>query len=188
MDAGSLRLNLVTASVYDAVGNLRSVDGPRADVVDQHSHMYDNELRLVQSTDALGKLSKIAYDADGRPVRAAAQVGLKWLVSCKRYSPSGKALRSWGPALTAADTACPAEAAPVPVTDYAYDELDRPLRATEYLPAAEGGNRIGETDYFADGSVKAVRRGVGTASAHAQTCASYTANGRLRRWPTPKTT
>lgn len=26
----------------------------------------------AQSTDALGKLSRIAYDADGRPVRAAA--------------------------------------------------------------------------------------------------------------------
>ena len=52
-------------------------------------------------------------------------------------------VKAWGPAQTAADTSCPAAAAPVPVTDYAYDDLDRLMRVTEALPAAQGGNRRG---------------------------------------------
>ncbi|WGG52878.1 RHS repeat-associated core domain-containing protein [Rugamonas sp. DEMB1] len=65
------------------------------------------------------------------------------------------------------------------VTDHLYDDLDRHFRATVYLPVAGGGNRIGETDYFADGSVKAVRRGVATALAQTYASYTYTANGRL---------
>lgn len=51
---------------------------------------YDAERRLTRSTNALGKLSRQAYDADGRLIRASAQVGTQWLVSCSNYSVSGK--------------------------------------------------------------------------------------------------
>jgi hypothetical protein len=65
--------------------------------------------------------------------------------------------------VTAAATTCPTAAAPVAVTDYAYDDLDRLMRVTENLTAGEGGNRVTETVYNADGSVHQVKRAVGTA-------------------------
>ena len=39
------------------------------------------------------------------------------------------------------------------VSDYVYDDLDRPLRVTENLTAVEGGNRVSDTVYYADDSV-----------------------------------
>jgi len=73
----------------------------------------------------LGQTHPARLDTDGRPNLTAAQIGTQWLVSCKTYTASGKLLKAWGPALTAAATTCPTAAAPVPVTDYAYDDLDR---------------------------------------------------------------
>src|SRR5262249_40630128 len=87
VDAGSGKLNLTTTYAFDAVGNPKTVDGPRSDVSDVTSYTYDNERRLTQTTNALGKASKIGYDLDGRPVRRAAQLGSQWLVSCTRYTP-----------------------------------------------------------------------------------------------------
>ncbi|MES2161415.1 MAG: RHS repeat-associated core domain-containing protein [Pseudomonadota bacterium] len=172
VDAGAGQLNLVTTYGYDAVGNLTHVDGPRSDVADTVDTQYDTERRVIQTTNALGKLATSGYDADGHPNRMAAQFGAQWLVSCRSYTASGKLLKAWGPALTASDKTCPAQAAPVPVTDYAYDDPDRLLRVTVNLPAAEGGNRVSETYYYADGKVKTQNRAVG--SALAQTYASYT--------------
>ena len=68
-------------------------------------------------------------------------------MSCGSYTASGKTLKAWGPALTAADTTCPGTAAPVAVTDYAYDDLDRLQQVTVNLPAQEGGNRVSQTEY-----------------------------------------
>ncbi|WP_418646896.1 RHS repeat-associated core domain-containing protein [Thauera butanivorans] len=85
---------------------------------------------------------------------------------------TGKPLKSWGPALTSAATTCPTAAAPVAVTDYAYDDLDRLIRVTENLTSAQGGNRVTETVYNADDSVANVKRAVG--STLAQTYAAYT--------------
>jgi len=56
--------------------------------------------------------------------------------------------------VTAAATTCPTAAAPVAVTDYAYDDLDRLIRVTEALPAGEGGNR---TTYEYDGHDRRVK-------------------------------
>lgn len=174
-DSGGL--NLTSTFTYDAVGNLQIVDGPRSDVGDTISFVYDTERRVTQTTNALGKLTRQGYDLDGRPVRSASQTGTQWLVSCTRYSLTGKPTRTWGPALTAADTTCPTEAAPVPITDIAYDDQDRTQRVTQSLTAAEGGSRLTDTSYYADSRVQTISRAVGTALAQSYAAYTYTPNG-----------
>nr|WP_274521508.1 hypothetical protein [Ectothiorhodospira lacustris] len=177
VDSGSGKLNLTTAFTFDAVGNLTQVNGPRTDVTDTTTHAFDAQRRVTQTTNALGKQTRFAFDADGRVIRTAAQIGSQWLVSCNTYTATGKVLKSWGPGVTAAATTCPSAAAPVAVTDYAYDNLDRLIRVTENLPTAQGGNRITETVYNADNSVKQVKRAVGTALAQTYATYTYSTNG-----------
>lgn len=176
-DSGTGKLNITTGFTYDAVGNLTQVNGPRTDVTDVTTQAYDAQRRVTSTTDALSKQTQFAYDADGRQVRSAAQIGTQWLVSCSSYTVTGKILKSWGPALTTAATTCPGAAAPVAVTDYAYDDLDRLIRVTELLTAAEGGNRITETTYNLDGSVQNIKRAVGTSLAQTYAAYTYTNNG-----------
>lgn len=178
-DAGTAKLNLTTTFTYDSVGNLTLVDGPRTDVSDTLSTSYDSERRAIQTTNAAGKQTRTEYDADGRPLKTASQIGTNWLVSCTRYSETGKVLRAWGPALTSAATTCPSESAPVPITDTAYDDLDRPFRTTQYLTSAEGGNRIAETIYNLDDTVKAINKAVGTSIAQAYVTYAYNPNGTV---------
>ncbi|WP_050407335.1 RHS repeat-associated core domain-containing protein [Massilia sp. NR 4-1] len=177
LDAGGL--NLASTFTYDAAGNVVLADGPRTDVNDTVASTYDAERRPLQVTDALGKVTRNAYDADGRLLRTAAQIGGQWLVSCNSYTPSGRLLKSWGPAETASDTVCPAAAAPVTVIDYAYDDLDRQTRVIANLTAAEGGNRITETAYYPDSAVQSVSRAVGSADAQVYASYTYTPNGSL---------
>ena len=177
MVSGTGKLNLTTAFTYDTVGNLTQVNGPRTDVTDTTTSAVDAQRRVTQGTDALGKQTRFAFDADGRVIRTAAQLGTQWLVSCSTYTATGKVLKAWGTAVTAAATTCPTAAAPVAVTDYAYDDLDRLIRVTENLPAGEGGNRVTETAYRADGSVLNVKRAVGTALAQTTAAYTYSTNG-----------
>ena len=177
VDSGTGTLNLTTSFTYDGFGNLTQLNGPRSDVTDTVTYAYDAERRVTQTTNALGKLTRQAYDADGRVIRSAAQIGTQWLVSCSTYTNSGKLLKAWGPGQTALDTTCPTAAAPVAVADYLYDDLDRPLRVTENLTAGEGGNRISETVYNADDSVQSVKRAVGTTLAQTYATYTYTVNG-----------
>ena len=177
MVSGTGKLNLTTAFTYDTVGNLTQVNGPRTDVTDTTTSAFDAQRRVTQGTDALGKQTRFAFDADGRVIRTAAQLGTQWLVSCSTYTATGKVLKAWGTAVTAAATTCPTAAAPVAVTDYAYDDLDRLIRVTENLPAGEGGNRVTETAYRADGSVLNVKRAVGTALAQTTAAYTYSTNG-----------
>jgi RHS repeat-associated protein len=176
-DAGTGKLNLTTSFVYDAVGNLVQVDGPRSDVSDIIRTVYDAERRVVQVTDAVGKISRTGYDADGRRIRSASQIGSEWLVSCQSYSTSGKVLRNWGPARTAADTICPSATAPVSVTDFGYDDLDRLVTTVDQLAAGEGGSRTIETAYNLDDTVKSVKRGVGSAAPVTDVTYTYTTHG-----------
>ncbi|MDY0014094.1 MAG: RHS repeat-associated core domain-containing protein [Rhodocyclaceae bacterium] len=177
VDSGARKLNLTSTFTYDGFGNLTQVDGPRSDVSDTTGYAYDAERRLTQTTDALGKPTVLGYDADGRLVSRARPIGIFWQVSCNSYTPSGKLLKSWGMNLTSSATACPAAAPPARVTDYAYDDLDRLIRVTENLPAADGGNRVTETAYYADDRVRNVKRAVGTALAQTTAAFTYTPNG-----------
>lgn len=179
VDSGTGKLNLTSSFTYDATGNLTVSNGPRTDVTDTVTTAYDTERRAIQLTDAAGKLSKTTYDKDGRPTITAAQLGTQWLVSCSRYSETGKVTRAWGPGLTAAATTCPTEAAPVPIADTAYDDLDRAFRTTQYVPAADGGNRVTETVYNADDTVQIVKKAVGTALAQNYVTYTYTPNGSV---------
>ena len=115
---------------------------------------------------------------DGRPIKVAAQIGAAWLVSCTRYSETGKVVRAWGPAQTAASTTCPAEAAPVPITDTAYDELDRPVRVTQYFrhrrAATASPDRLQRRRQR-----RSVNKAVGSAVAQAYARYTYTPNGTL---------
>ncbi|KQP17019.1 RHS repeat-associated core domain-containing protein [Pseudorhodoferax sp. Leaf265] len=178
-DAGTGKLNITTTLTFDGVGNQTVVNGPRTDVTDTVTTVYDAERRPTQITDALGKVTHLAYDNEGKLIRSSSQIGTQWMVSCRTYTASGKLLKSWGPAQTAASTTCPAQAAPVPVTDYVYDDLDRVMRVTENLTAAEGGNRISETVYNLDDTVQIAKRGVGTAVVQNYATYTYTNNGLL---------
>lgn len=183
-DAGSGKLNLVTAFTYDAAGNLLTLDGPRTDVVDGVANTYDAERRVtvtkpLNPTDALKQETRTTYDADGRATIVAAKLGSQWMVSCNTYTATGKLLKSWGPRLMSSPTTCPTAAAPVTVTDYAYDDLDRLMRVTENLLATQGGNRVRETVYNADSTVQIMKRAVGTALAQSYATYTYTANGQV---------
>ena len=76
-DAGTGKLNITSTLSFDAVGNPTLADGPRMDVSDTVATVYDAERRPTQVTNALGKLTRMAYDADGRLVRSAAQIGTR---------------------------------------------------------------------------------------------------------------
>jgi RHS repeat-associated protein len=183
-DAGTGKLNLTTTFVYDATGNLTTVNGPRTDVTDGVVNTYDAERRVTQTkplnaADALKQEVRKTYDADGRVTQVAAKLGTQWLVSCNTYTPTGKVLKAWGPRLTTGPTVCPSAAAPATVTDYVYDDLDRLQRVTQNLPATQGGNRVSETVYNADNTVQSLKRAVGTALAQTYAGYTYTLNGQV---------
>ena len=178
VDSGTGKLNLTNTFTYDAVGNLTKVDGPRTDVTDTVTTAFNTERLATQVTDGLSKVTKNFYDADGRVVRTAAQLGTQWMVSCNTYSASGKLTRSWGPVLQAADSTCPAAASPNQVTDYAYDEVDRQSKVTEYPTATAAQNRVTQTIYNLDNTVQSIRKDVGGSLEQYYAQYVYTPNGK----------
>ncbi|SFW14793.1 RHS repeat-associated core domain-containing protein, partial [Nitrosovibrio sp. Nv17] len=179
VDSGTGKLNLTTTFIFNATGDLTVVDGPRTDVSDITTTAYDNQRRPIQITDALGKLTKYAYDADGNLIRSSTQIGAQWMVSCSTYTATGKVLKAWGPGQTASDATCPTAAAPIAVTDYGYTVFDTPYRITENLTSGEGGNRITEYSYHLDGRLYSDTRAVGTATPQPYAYYLYTNNGLL---------
>jgi len=179
VDSGTGKLNLATTYTFNTIGDLTVVNGPRADVSDITTTAYDNQRRPTQVTDALGKLTKYAYDADGNRIRSSLQIGTQWMVSCNTYTATGKVLKAWGPAQTASDATCPTAAAPVRVTDYGYTVYDTPWRITDSLTAGEGGIRITEYSYHLDGRLYSDTRAVGTATPQPYAYYLYTNNGLL---------
>lgn len=179
VDAGAGRLNLVTSFSYDRFGYVESVQNPR---LRPRYFEYDAAGRVIETWDTGNLETRTSYDEDGRPTTTAKkmdQQSLQWMVTCTRYSATGRRVRVWGPALTGSPSACPTEAAPVAITDTAYDDLDRPTLVTQYLTAAEGGNRVTQTLYNADDTVQTLKRAVGTALAQPYMSFEYSENGNV---------
>jgi RHS repeat-associated protein len=176
VDAGPGRLNLTTSFAYNYYGYLASIRDPGNGSI---GFIYDAAQRVIQTTDGALTPTTTSYDADGRPVATAVRLYGQWMVTCRRYSATGKVVRVWGPALTASDKTCPAEAAPVSITDTAYDDLDRVSLVTQYLTPAEGGNRVTQTLYNPDDTVQAINRAIGTPLVQASVSYVYTPNGNI---------
>lgn len=179
-DIGTGKLNLTNTFTYDAVGNLTKVDGPRTDVTDTITTAYNTERLPTQVTDGLSKVTKNFYDADGRVIRTAAQLGTQWMVTCNTYSESGKLTRSWGPVLQALDSSCPTAASPNQVTDITYDEVDRQSKVTEYPTTTTTQNRVTQTIYNLDNTVQSIRKDVGGTLDQYYAQYVYTPNGKLQ--------
>ncbi|MCW3581344.1 hypothetical protein K6Y33_37310, partial [Burkholderia cenocepacia] len=67
----------------------------------------------------------------------------------------------------------------MPITDTAYDDLDRPYQQTQYLAAADGGNRVTTTVYNVDDSINTIQKATGTAQQQNYVQYTYTPNGKL---------
>ncbi|WP_080403843.1 RHS repeat-associated core domain-containing protein [Burkholderia ubonensis] len=175
LDADGLKVKTVTT--YDTEGRLTS---SQSDGAPKITYAYDKRDN-VTSTNAslLGADETIGYDRNSREVSRGVPVTGGAMVTCKRYNAMGKVVRVWGPAKTTGVAVCPAEAAPVPMTDTAYDDHHRPNRVTQYLSAAEGGNRVTETTYYANDRVNSVRKAVGTGLAQTYATYVYNPNGTV---------
>ncbi|CAM2191519.1 conserved protein of unknown function [Paraburkholderia kururiensis] len=170
-DADALKVKTITT--YDSEGRLTS---SQRDGALKITYAYDKRDNITgTNANPLGVFEVMGYSASSREVSRNVAVTGGAMVTCRRYNAMGDVVRVWGPAKTSAVGVCPAEAAPVPITDTAYDDHHRPSRVTQYLSAAEGGNRVTETTYYADDRVNTVLKAVGTGQA--QTYVSYVYNG-----------
>ncbi|WP_083383873.1 RHS repeat-associated core domain-containing protein [Cupriavidus sp. USMAHM13] len=175
-DAFGQKIRTVTA--YDSEGRLTSSQRDGAPRIEYFYDKRDNVIRT--NANLLGAYETIEYDHNNREVRRSAYVDNNRMVTCKRYNAMGDVVRSWGPALQLSGAvSCPSEAAPTPITDTAYDDHHRPVRVTQFLPAADGGNRVTETVYNADDSVKSVRKAVGTGLQQNYVSYVYNPNGTV---------
>jgi RHS repeat-associated protein len=157
-DADSLAVKTVTT--FDSEGRLVT---SKRDGVAQVTNAYDKRGNVTRTNaNLLSGDEVIGYDADSRETSRGVAITGGAMVTCRRYNAMGDVVRVWGPAKTTGVSVCPAESAPVPITDTAYDNHHRPTRVTQYMAAADGGNRVTDTVYYDDDSVKSVRKAVGT--------------------------
>jgi RHS repeat-associated protein len=61
-------LALTNSFSFDGIGNVASIDGPRTDVTDVTSYLFDRARRLTTITAPLGAITRYCYDADGQLV------------------------------------------------------------------------------------------------------------------------
>ncbi|CAG4902157.1 RHS repeat-associated core domain-containing protein [Paraburkholderia gardini] len=174
-DAGGQAIKTVTT--FDSEGRLLT---SKRDGVATVTNAYDKRGNVTRTNaNLLASDEVIAYNADGREISRGVAITGGAMVMCRRYNAMGDVTRVWGPAKTASVTTCPVESAPTPITDTAYDDHHRPFRVTRYLAAADGGNRVTETAYNADDSVKSVRKAAGTALAQDYVSYIYNPNGTV---------
>ncbi|WP_175672662.1 RHS repeat-associated core domain-containing protein [Burkholderia ambifaria] len=166
-----------TVTTFDDEGRLLTSKRDGAATIRYEYDKRDNVTRT--NANLLGSDEVIGYDADGRETRRGVAIAGGAMVTCKRYNAMGDVVRVWGPAKTANVTTCPVEASPTPITDTAYDDHHRPSRVTQYLSAADGGNRVTETAYYADDRVKSVRKAVGTGLEQTYVSYAYNPNGTV---------
>ncbi|KWF00764.1 hypothetical protein WL80_30650 [Burkholderia ubonensis] len=174
-DADGLKVKTVTT--YDNEGRLIS---SQRDGAPKITYTYDKRDN-VTSTNAslLGADEIIGYDQSNREVSRGVAITGGAMVTCKRYNAMGNVVRVWGPAKTAGVAVCPVEAAPTRITDTAYDDHHRVSRVTQNLGAGDGGNRVTDTVYYPDDSVKSVRKAVGTGLEQSYVSYVYNPNGTV---------
>ncbi|WP_431824780.1 RHS repeat-associated core domain-containing protein [Burkholderia sp. F1] len=166
-----------TVTTYDNEGRLIS---SQRDGAPKITYTYDKRDN-VTSTNAslLGADEIIGYDASNREVSRGVAIPGGAMVTCRRYNAMGNVVRVWGPAKTAGVSVCPAEGAPTPITDTAYDDHHRVSRVTQYLSAGEGDNRVTDMVYNPDDTVKSVRKAVGTGLEQNYVSYVYNPNGTV---------
>ena len=153
-------LEVKTVTTFDNEGRLIT---SKRDGVASVMYTYDRRGNVTRTNaNLLASDEVIGYDADSREISRGVAIAGGAMVTCRRYNAMGDVVRIWGPARTANVSTCPVETAPTPIIDTAYHDHHRPSRVTRYMAAADGGNRVTETVYNADDSVKSVRKAVGT--------------------------
>ena len=171
-------LNYITTFGYDGYGNRTTVDGPRTDVTDLTTTVYNADRDPVTITypnpGSGSPVTQMAYNGDGRMTSTARKLGGSWMVSCNSYTPSGQIATSFGPWKTASATDCSFGGnTAVPSTAYTYDGADRLITITAAEPT---GARVTQTSLFPDGLTQSMTRAFGTAVAATETTA-YSSNG-----------
>ena len=193
-------LNLMTSLTFDALGNLTAVDGPRTDVTDVSNYTWDVNRRLIfaiqPDPDGTGPhpmpATKYTYDVNGQ----LTEIDL------------GTTTSTTGSGFTIIETVTDAydavgnkiqETAPTSVTQYSFDNDDRPLctavrmnqsattrafgtipsdACTLSTPIDYGSDRITKLGYDAAGEVLTETRALGTSLAEVYATHSYTPNGK----------
>ncbi|MBN3759429.1 RHS repeat-associated core domain-containing protein [Burkholderia sp. Ac-20365] len=170
-------LAVKTITTFNTEGRLYT---SKRDGVALVTNAYDMRGNVTRTNaNLLASDEVIGYDADSRETSRGVAVAGGAMVTCKRYNAMGDVVRVWGPAKTSGVSTCPAETAPTPITDTAYDDHHRPSRVTRYLAASDGGNRVTDTVYNADDSVKSVRKAVGTSVEQSYVTYTYNPNGTV---------
>ncbi|MFM0090878.1 DUF6531 domain-containing protein [Paraburkholderia sediminicola] len=166
-----------TVTTFDSEGRLLT---SKRDGVATVTYTYDKRGNVTRTNaNLLVSDEVITYDADSREIIRGVAIAGGAMVTCRRYNAMGDVVRVWGPAKTANVSTCPVETAPTPVTDTTYDDHHRPSRVTRYLAAADGGNRVTETVYNANDSVKSIRKAVGTGLEQSYVSYTYNPNGTV---------
>lgn len=156
VDAG--RLNLTTTFTYNTAGDQTSVNGPRTDVSDITSTVYDALRRPLEATDPIGTRTKTIYDKNGRTIRTEVRdnAGNVEQVSGKSYTATGQDHETYSPECYTGTTLNTGLAA-CAITTTTYDAMDRPDMVTDPV------GRVSQTIYFESGEVARVMRAVGDA-------------------------
>ncbi|MFM0268477.1 RHS repeat-associated core domain-containing protein [Paraburkholderia sediminicola] len=166
-----------TVTTFDSEGRLLT---SKRDGVATVTYTYDKRGNVTRTNaNLLSNDEVIGYDADSREISRGVVIVGGALVTCKRYNAMGDVVRVWGPTKSATPIDCPREIAPTPITDMAYDDHHRPYRVTRYLSAADGGDRVTETAYNPDDSVKSIRKAVGTGLEQSYASYTYNPNGTV---------
>ena len=126
-------LNLTTSYKYHPTGDVREINGPRTDVADITTILYDDLRRKTQETNANNKVTKYRYDSRGRQDQMERQLGSGWQTTTTTFWPNNQQKTVTDPQGH--------------VTSYTYDYLDR----VDVVTDAEG--RKTKTQYYADGTV-----------------------------------
>lgn len=144
-------LNLVTNFAFDGVGNVATIDGPRTDLVDATSYVFDTMRRLTRITAPLNSITRYTYDLDGllkTTQRAIVptptdSVTAHWQIETRNYFANGE-LQT----VTDADTN---------ITQYTYD-LDGRIDTV-----TDPDGRKTKTDYDLAGQTLRTWKGWGSA-------------------------